>query len=272
MKAWTRWHTMTLMLVIAATGSLLLLLTSASAGPDPLPAYLQKATFKTSAKCKMCHKAEFTYWAATKHSCPVDATPWIEAGKEKEPISLEKMYRYLTGPSADMKTFAEKGTACEACHGPGSEHMIAKKEEKKNFIADPAKLATPQQQASVCARCHGQYSIGDARFAATFVPGQDLFATEKFKLDDVKADGSMQQMNELATSKHWAKGIACTTCHVSHVEKPIPHQLTKPVVELCTSCHKDITLAAHAPAAKEGDTCATCHMPGGRHTFAAPKN
>lgn len=235
--------------------------------PKP-PAYLATATYKTSAKCGMCHKPVSTTWAKTKHAMVATTCNWeAPAGKAPAP---EEAYRHTTGYNAATNTWAEKGVGCESCHGPGSAHMAATKETRKTTIIVPTDL-TPSQQLSVCGRCHGQYTIDGKRFAANFVPSQDLFANEKFKLDtELKEGAKFQELNELAQSKHYAKNITCETCHAPHSDKAAAHQLKQPVNELCLSCHKDKEMAKHAPDAKEDATCATCHMPNGMHTFAKP--
>jgi len=259
-----------------AIAMLAAVITMAFAEAPALPDYLKDATYITSTRCKMCHnktaEPTWTRWSTTKHALLAAALPW-EANKDKpEKPAPEVAARYTTGYNDADNTWAEPGIACEACHGPGSAHMKAKTEERKEKIILPTKLTTPTQQASVCGQCHGQYSIGDKRFAAGFKPGMDLFAMEGFKLDEVKAGQKMQQLNELAGSEHFAHGVTCVKCHDAHPEKAIGRQLKAPVVELCTSCHENKTMAAHAPTAKEGDTCATCHMPEGRHTFTAPEH
>jgi len=265
-----------LVLIAGLTGALLVaILTIASAKDGDQPAYLATATFKTSAKCKMCHKAEFANWSTSKHSQFAATAPWdvVKPGEKApdKPVTPAAAIaaRYTTGYDPATGAWAEKGIACEACHGPGSAHMGAKKEEKKAVIVDPAELATPAQQASVCGRCHGQYSIGDKRYAANFQPGQNLLEVKDIKLDEVKPGGTMQEFNELVKSKHFAKGVTCTTCHASHINAPQAHQLKKPATELCAGCHKQ-TIAVHAPQAKDGATCTTCHMADGRHDFTTP--
>ena len=237
------------------------------AADQELPAYLKDATYITSAKCKMCHKPQNTLWAETKHAknaetgCPVPA----DAGTP----TADMMYRYVTGYNSADGTYAEKGTACESCHGPGSAHFAAKADERKATIVSPENL-TPVQKISLCGSCHGQYTIGDKRYADGFRPGMDLFKIEGFTLDAVVPDKPLQQLNELKTSKHFDNDVVCLSCHVGHGENPLEHQLRQPIVELCVGCHEDKTMAAHAPTAPAGDTCATCHMPNGAHTFAAP--
>ncbi|MHB9130087.1 MAG: cytochrome c3 family protein [Armatimonadota bacterium] len=258
-------------LVIVITAILVGLLASiAISAQVELPKYLATAKYITSTKCKLCHKAQYAAWDKTKHASFKTACPW-EADKTKAPAP-EDVYRHVTGFNPATNTWAEKGVSCEACHGPGSAHMPAPKDQRKATIIMPDDLATPGQKASVCGRCHGQYTVDGKRYAAKFLPGMDLAKMEGIKFDEVQPGKPMQELNELMTSKHYAKGVVCTTCHVSHdPAATAPHQLKKPVTEQCMSCHKDITMANHAPKAPADATCATCHMPKGAHTFVAPK-
>ena len=248
-----------LTLAVTVLGLLITALMSLADGQDL--SYMKDAKYITSAKCKLCHKPQATPWADTPHAKNADAVP---TGPP------EQVYRYVTGYNSADGTSAEKGTACEACHGPGSAHFGAKAEQRKALILKPDNLPTPAQKFSLCGRCHGQYTIGDKKYADGFLPGTDLFKLDGFKLDPIVPDKPMQQLNEIAGSKHFANGVVCQTCHEPHATGLAEHQLRKPIVDLCTGCHKDKTMAAHAPKAAAGDTCATCHMPKGAHTFAKP--
>lgn len=243
-------------------------LVSSAEDQTELPAYLKDAKYITSAKCKMCHKTQYNLWAETKHA--KNAETGCPAPAEGQAPAAEVVYRYVTGYNSADGTYAEKGTACEACHGPGSAHFAAKADQRKALIVNPANLTTTGQKLSLCGRCHGQYTIGDKRYADGFVPGMDLLKLDGFKLDAVVPDKPMQQLNEMSGSKHFENGVVCLTCHDAHNEKPLEHQLRQPIIDLCTGCHKDKTMAAHAPGAAAGDTCATCHMPQGQHLFTKP--
>ena len=263
-----------IMLTLAVTvlGILATALVSGADGQDL--GYMKDAKYLTSGKCKMCHKGKYTAWAATKHATNADAVP--PAGSPPEQI-----YRYVTGFNSADGSCAEKGTACEACHGPGSAHFAAGMDTKKTVILNPDNLTTEGQKTSLCGRCHGQYTIGDKHYADGFLPGTDLFKIDGFKLDAIVPDKPMQQLNEMAGSKHFANGVVCYTCHITHGDNAQEHLLRQPIVDLCLGCHSDknkvhdapdviASLAAHQPNAPAGATCATCHMPQGAHTFAVP--
>jgi predicted CXXCH cytochrome family protein len=236
---------------------------------DAVPAYMATATYKKSMMCNMCHKEQATGWATTKHASFNKALPW-DGDATAKPAAAD-VYTHVTGYAADG-TYAEKGITCEACHGPGSAHMTASKDQKKNAIVDPEDLKTPGQKISVCGRCHGQYTLGDQKIAAKYQFGQDLLKADGFKLAAVTPGKKMQEMNEVVASEHFKHGVVCISCHTSHTTTAQPHALQKPVIELCQSCHKDKDMAKHAPKAAAGATCATCHMAGGSHAFRDPGN
>jgi predicted CXXCH cytochrome family protein len=148
--------------------------------------------------------------------------------------------------------------------------MTAKSADRKTTIVNPAALTDAGKSFSVCGRCHGSYTVGGGACAVGFQPGQDLLQTPGFALTAPVAGQKMAQLNELRQSKHFAQGVTCLKCHSAHPETALPHQVRKPVVELCTECHQDKAMATHAPNAAAGATCATCHMPAGKHSFAKP--
>ena len=170
---------------------------------------------------------------------------------------------HATGYDVEKKTYVEAGVGCEACHGPGSEH-----------IAKPGKdsALSAKQLGMVCGSCHsaGKDTSGKYAFPVGFRPGDDL--TKSFVDAKPTAPGRNQQYSELMQSKHGQMGFACTTCHDPHGTTGIATQLKKPINDGCLSCHaaKIKDLKTHAPAAPADATCATCHMPGGQHTFKKP--
>lgn len=262
----------------AALSALLFgLLTTLALCADPAPtapSYLDTAKYLGLAKCKMCHNKKdasiYAAWDTTKHASFSRKSPWDKDGQVVPVPAVEEAYRYMTGYDATTKTWMDKGVTCEACHGPGGAHMMSK--DKPATICDPEDLKTQGQQISICGRCHGQYTIGTDKVALKFKVGQDLLTTDGFKLDAVQPGKPLQELNEFVNSEHFKKkGMTCITCHVAHATtNPQPHSLKKPVVELCGECHKDKTMAGHAPKAAADATCATCHMPKGTHAFREP--
>lgn len=174
---------------------------------------------------------------------------------------------HVTGYDAAAKTWTQPGVGCEECHGAGSAHASS---GDKTKIVNPGNLSA-DKKAMVCGSCHSRGTDPSGKFAfpVKYQPGDDL--SKVFNLAKVTGPAMNQQYNELLGSKHFANGVICTTCHEPHgAGTTQPHQLKKPVVELCMGCHGDKDMATHAPNAPAGATCATCHMPNGMHTFAKP--
>ena len=232
------------------------------------------ATYVKGAMCIACHKGLnkelVERFQATKH---------YKVGQKDdngEPPKLAEMkpaeiYRRSVGFNPEDNSFVDPGVGCQSCHGAGSLHLKAKgDEEKRATMKRPDKLDTPHKKLSVCGRCHGQYTIGDKPFAADYKFGDDLFAIEGFKLTEVTQPGPFQQLNEFMASKHGEKDVTCVTCHTAHETTEAKPQLRKPVPDLCLQCHaQEHKCTVAADKVKAGDTCATCHMAGGRHTFKA---
>ena len=132
------------------------------------PAEATTAEYVGSAKCKLCHSAEFKAWEETTHA---NAFTNLKAGDQKDVVRVaQRMKVTLTGPAFESaacvichvtgyglaggypatggeNTAAVAAVGCESCHGPGSLHVSAPKAEKKKFTSKtvPAKL---------CLQCH----------------------------------------------------------------------------------------------------------------------
>lgn len=178
---------------------------------------------------------------------------------------------HVTNFDPEAKTWTALGVGCENCHGPGSKHITSK--DKAATIVRPEEL-DPKKQAMVCGQCHSRGRTKDGKYAFPhgFLPGMDL--SEVFV--DAKPDtpGQNQQFSDLMQSpKHWENGIVCESCHDPHGDTAERFQLKMPINDTCLQCHKDDvqSIEAHVQAKgktmRPGITCATCHMPNGRHLF-----
>ncbi len=177
---------------------------------------------------------------------------------------------HTTNFDPQKKKWTELGVGCESCHGPGEDHVDSM---EAGDIVNPRKL-TADKRDMICGQCHavGTDPTGKLAFSTTFRPGDDLSA--HFKLKTPGPDAANSQYNDFKASQHGRTGMMCTNCHDSHGDKAkAAFQLTKPINELCMSCHEaEIkSLKEHAPDAAPSDTCATCHMPGGSHKFEKAK-
>jgi predicted CXXCH cytochrome family protein len=205
--------------------------------------------------------------------------------------------------------FSEISVGCEACHGPGSTHVVLAQDaaaagrametsglavalDERRGVAwtiDPAtgnaarsKPRTTEQELDVCAQCHarrGQFS-NDYRAGAAF---QDHYRPSLLSPGLYHPDG--QQRDEVfnwgsfVSSRMYAAGVTCGDCHEPHGGK-----LRAPGNAVCAQCH----LAAkydqpahhfHEPGTP-GAACAGCHMktetymvvdPRHDHSFRIPR-
>ena len=155
--------------------------------------------------CKTCHEDIYTNFETTAH--------------------------FTT--TMEGKLEAHKGVewhGCEACHGPGKEHVDGGGDKTKIFTF---KDATPQQTSARCLRCH-QYN---------------------------------EEHGNYERSMHLANGVACIDCHSPHYAKESQFLMKAKAPELCYTCHQDIRAQFARPfhhRVPEGLLqCNDCHNPHG---------
>jgi predicted CXXCH cytochrome family protein len=188
---------------------------------------------------------------------------------------------------------------CEACHGPGSEHVEAT--GRGVAIVSPA-LLTPERSVALCARCHsraGGSSTHDAplldasgRVAPAGLRRAELIAGYHHRPEavagDLHASGDPAR-DRLAALVHVTSPMhrngrtltRCVDCHDAHGTSE-PHDLRSAPTsaETCTSCHGERQYAAdlgeHLLTAT-GDahlvpraelSCVGCHLPATGHAGA----
>ncbi len=192
---------------------------------------------------------------------------------------------------------AELGVACEACHGPGADHVRANASPVRRYalhasddadptIVNPARLS-PERRSEVCGRCHGQRITDDVgRFLAhgdPFVPGDSLADYSRPLARDTPLHGDPEafaprfygdgtarltayEYQGLLQSACASEGaLSCTDCHGMHEGDPRgqirPSALGN---AMCAgACHgelaSDDALLAHAGHVSVA--CVDCHMP-----------
>jgi len=218
------------------------------------------------------------------------AQNWNYMCAECHSTNLLKNYDRHQGKYATSWT--DITVACEACHGPGSEHVAwantiskgAKPEAGDAMgltvrLKDPdrgtwtmdvktgnSKRTTPLKSdvlLETCARCHARRS----QFREPYTPGQPLMSTHLPSLLDERlyfADGQiMDEVYEYASykqSKMHQRGVICSDCHEPHSMKVYALDNT-----LCYRCHLAEKFGArthhfHNPDST-GASCIDCHMP-----------
>ena len=174
-------------------------------------------------------------------------------------------------------SWVDSGAACEACHGAGSEHVIAPMDKKIATIINPAKIPDARRAAQVCGQCHnrgesivdavkvpgGPKHYGYAGGAAGYIPGKTLYnyyAEKPGNWPDGSPKQHHQQYNDWKKSKHAAHGVNCWDCHAVHGKGVISkHSLKDGGDKLCLSCHQTTNEISHGIHANSH--CIGCHMP-----------
>jgi predicted CXXCH cytochrome family protein len=200
----------------------------AYAGSSPAAASLAPANtfddsdYVGSDACKDCHEDQFKAFLHTSHA-----------------------------KLANISSWKEKVTGCEACHGPGKAHLAE---------GDPTKIISFKNKSSkeiseTCLKCHA----------------------------------GKEERNNFRRGEHWRNDVGCTDCHTSHftatnrnisrsisyvgsanAEKPdfsTLHLLKVGEPQICISCHKEVKPDFNKPfhhKVLEGVMkCSDCHNPHG---------
>ncbi|WP_406660579.1 multiheme c-type cytochrome [Methanolobus sp. ZRKC3] len=154
---------------------------------------------------------------------------------------------HTTGASYDERTedlpgidgsWEFRGIQCEACHGPGSEHV-----EQKGIGGVAINV---DGSASFCGQCHRRGAEDDK------IPASGAFAQHHEEYQELLASGNMSTLN-------------CVVCHDPH--KPVHVGATNQIEKLGITTHCDDCHSAVAEIYEEsimgvvGVECVECHMP-----------
>ncbi len=232
------------------------------------------------------------------HWTGIDQT-WNYQCAECHSTNLQKNYR--TEGDRYETTWSELNVGCEACHGPGSEHvawakaagsggraaggslgLVVRLRDRDDAAwtldsqAGTAKRREPlpsRFEVETCARCHARRGILDDRY----VHGRPLLDTHRPALleeglyhpdgqirDEVYEHGSFLQ------SRMYRAGVTCSDCHDPHSLRPRTAGNA-----LCVRCHapeRFDTPAHHFhKAGSAGSLCVECHMPAKTYMVVDPR-
>lgn len=188
-------------------------------------------------------------------------------------------------------TWDEVNVSCQACHGPGSEHIRwvergAKESQPDRGLLVDFGAASPQSQTEACAPCHSlRYAVSPNDTAGHAF--YDDFMPELLHPGYYHADGQMlgevYNFGSFLQSKMYHAGVTCTTCHNPH-----SGQLRTEGNQLCAGCHQPNPpvqqypgLQAKAydspehhfhPGEGPGSRCVDCHMPPQTYMVIDPRH
>ena len=210
------------------------------------------------------YESELSFYASShslnitpEHPLSVPGNLEDAAGRRLSAAEVRRCFSCHTTASVTKDQFepnaAGLGVGCEACHGPGANHVAAMKsglqEEGTAMIMNPARL-DPVSSVDFCGACHrtwqdvvGSGFTGIGVYNVRFAP---------YRLEN---------------SKCWGKGDARLTCGACHDPHRPLEQDAAAYDSRCLQCHvtragakKD---ASHPGGACRVSTknCVSCHMP-----------
>ena len=224
---------------------------------------------------------------------------WNSMCAECHSTDLQKNYDPATKTFAT--TWSEIDVSCEACHGPGSNHLLwaEKKAGWEGFESDKglilalderkgvswamgaetgnATRSTPrnsEREIEMCARCHARrspispnYAHGD-RLMDHYLPRR---LDEGMYFSDGQIDDEVYVYGSFLQSRMYQAGVTCSDCHEPH-----DLSLRAPGNGVCAQCHRadkfDVIEHHHHEPGSAGASCAECHMPPRNYMVVDPRH
>jgi predicted CXXCH cytochrome family protein len=201
------------------------------------------------------------------------AQTWNAMCAECPSTNLRK--NFDAGSKTYDTTWSEIDVSCEACHGPGSDHVewaviqpMARPEIDNYGLVVRSGGISSQEQVELCAPCHvrrtelGDWDHSTSALLDSHLPtllDEGLYHADGQILDEVYVWGSFTQ------SKMYANDVRCSDCHDAHSLK-----LKFEGNDLCLQCHRadaydtaehHFHKKIHEGKPSDGALCVKCHMP-----------
>ncbi len=224
---------------------------------------------------------------------------WNTMCAECHSTQLEKNYDPV---ASTFKTrWSEIDVSCEACHGPGSDHvvwaghkpgwerfeanhgLVLQLDERSDIHwninpetgnAARSKVRGSDREITMCARCHSRRSP----ISAEYVHGAPLLdhylprlLDEGMYYADGQIDDEVYVYGSFIQSKMYHVGVTCSDCHEPHSQA-----LRAPGNGVCLQCHQqekyDQTGHHFHKQESTGASCAECHMPPKTYMVVDPRH
>jgi len=224
---------------------------------------------------------------------------WNSRCAECHSTALRKNYDAQTR-SFDS-SWAEVNVACEACHGPGSDHLSwarrdagweqfeegfglrVRLDERRGVhwrfdadasIARRSAARDSAREIETCARCHARRSP----ISEGFRHGEPLLdhylpalLSEGLYYPDGQIDDEVYVYGSFMQSRMQAAGVTCSDCHDPH-----SLELRAPGNGVCLQCHRatdyDVPRHHFHEPGSSGASCAECHMPTRTYMVVDPRH